>query len=79
MYFLLISFLTQKITLVPSELSDRGYPFLSVHLVSHAFYYIVGLICAWKQGLSAKVFVKTKMKSKNGWENMEGTYLWLIL
>ena len=78
-YFLLISFLTQKITLVLSELSDRDYSFLFMHLVSHAFYYIKGLICAWKQGISAKVFVMTKMKSENGWKNMEGVCVWLIL
>lgn len=59
--------------------ADKDYSLLSMHLVPHAFYFRKGLICAWKQGLSAKVFVMTKMKSENGWENMEGTCVWLIL
>lgn len=79
MCFLLFSFLTQKITLVLSELSRRDYSFLCMHFVSHAFYYIKGLVCAWKQGLSAKVFVMTKTKSENGWKNMKDACVWLIL
>ena len=75
---LLISFLTQKITLMLSELSDSDYTFPSRHLVPCAFYFIKELMCAWKQSLSA-VFVVTKMKSENGWKKMEGVYVWLTL
>lgn len=69
-YFLLISFFFchRKLPWCCQSCLTEITPFL-----------LKGLICAWKQGLSAKVFVMTVMKSVNEWKNIEDTCLWLLV
>lgn len=43
--------------------------------VSHRFYKIKDLFYAWKQGLSAKVFVMTGMKSVKEGKNTEDMFV----
>lgn len=77
MCFPLSSFLTQKITAVLSELSDRDYSFLSLCLVSQEFPGVSFVL--ENKGLSAKLFVVTKMKSESRWINLESMHVWLVL